>query len=60
MPLHPQAEAFLNQMAALGNPPMWTLTPEQARASFLALRALAGPPEPVARIEERRIPGSQA
>ncbi|OYT71360.1 MAG: lipase [Chloracidobacterium sp. CP2_5A] len=60
MPLHPQAEAFLQQIAALGAPPFWTLPPEQARDSFLALRALAGPPEPVARIENRLIPCSQA
>ncbi|MFQ3580547.1 MAG: alpha/beta hydrolase [Chloracidobacterium sp.] len=60
MPLHPQAEAFLNQVAALGNPPLWTLAPEQARQAFLALRALAGPPEPVAKVDHRLIRGSQA
>lgn len=59
MPLHPQAEAFLNQVAALGTPPLWTLAPEQARTAFIAFRSLAGPPEPVDRVEDRLIPGSQ-
>ncbi|MGQ9896288.1 MAG: alpha/beta hydrolase [Acidobacteriota bacterium] len=59
MPLHPQAETFLNHLAELGNPPLWTLSPEQARASFAALRALAGTPEHVDRVEELLIPGSQ-
>ncbi len=60
MPLHPQAEAFLQQIAAAGAPPLWTLPPEPARQAFLALQAMGGPPEPVARVENRLIPGSQA
>ncbi|MCS7079785.1 MAG: alpha/beta hydrolase [Chloracidobacterium sp.] len=60
MPLHPQAEAFLQQVAALGNPPLWTLSPAEARQAFLRLRALAGSPEPVAHVTHRLIPGSQA
>ena len=32
MPLHPQAQAWLDAMRATGAPPMHTLTPEQVRA----------------------------
>ena len=59
MPLHPQSQMFIAQVAAIGAPPTSTLTPEQARASFKAYRMLAGAPEPVARVEDRTIPGSQ-
>ncbi len=60
MPLHPQAAAFLQQVTALGIPPLWTLSPAEARQAFLGLRALAGTPEPVAHVTNRLIPASQA
>jgi acetyl esterase len=62
MPLDPQVQAYLTRVAALGIPPVQTLTPHEnrlARARILALRReLAGPrtPEPVATVEERRAP----
>lgn len=59
MPLHPQAEAFLQQMAARGAPPLWTLSPAEARQAFLVMRAWAGPPEPVAHVTNRLIPAGQ-
>ncbi|AUY47990.1 alpha/beta hydrolase [Streptomyces sp. CB01881] len=58
MPLHPQAQALRERRAQAGTPPLYTLTPAQARAADLAdIRAAAGTPEPVAAVEEHRIPG---
>ncbi|MER7755615.1 alpha/beta hydrolase [Kitasatospora sp. NPDC097643] len=58
MPLHPQAEALRARRASTGAPPLYTLTPAEARAADLAdIRATAGRPEPVAAVEEHRIPG---
>ncbi|WP_031068550.1 alpha/beta hydrolase [Streptomyces sp. NRRL WC-3742] len=58
MPLNPQAEAFRARRAADGAPPLYTLTLAEARAADLAdIQASAGTPEPVAAVEEHRIPG---
>ena len=58
MPLDPQAQEVLNQVAALGLPPNHTLTPEEARANALARPRATGPK--VAKVEDRVIPGSGA
>ncbi|MEX1023404.1 MAG: alpha/beta hydrolase [Dehalococcoidia bacterium] len=53
MALDPVAEEFLAQMAALGTPPMHTLTPEQMRAT-----RIPPPPGPeVHRVEDMEAPG---
>ena len=58
MPLHPQARALREQRSRSGAPPLYTLTLAQARAADLAdIQAAAGTPEPVAVVEEHRIPG---
>jgi acetyl esterase len=58
MPLDRQARAVLDAIAALGLAPMEQGTPTEARAAFLERRRLtAGPPPPIHRTEERRIPG---
>lgn len=58
MPLDPQAQAYLDQAAALGLPPVNELTPEEARRNTAAqARALGGEPEPLAAVENRTIPG---
>ncbi|MEU6237023.1 alpha/beta hydrolase [Kitasatospora sp. NPDC047058] len=58
MPLHPQAQALRERRAQADTPPLYTLTPAQARAADLAdIRAAAGTPEPVAAVEEHQIPG---
>ncbi|MEU4119551.1 alpha/beta hydrolase [Kitasatospora sp. NPDC028055] len=58
MPLHPQAEAYRAHRARSGAPPLYTLTLAEARAADLAdIRAASGTPEPVAAVEEHRIPG---
>ncbi|HEY7414161.1 MAG TPA: alpha/beta hydrolase, partial [Ktedonobacteraceae bacterium] len=58
MPLDPQAQAFLDEMAALNAPPLNTLPPEAARQGARMQLALAEP-EPVAKVENRTIPGPQ-
>ena len=61
MPLHPQAKAVLDAMAARGDKPVEESTPAEVRASRAAnaqaMAELAGPEQPVARVENRTIPG---
>lgn len=56
MPLHPQAKELIDQMAA--QPPLETLTVPQARARAMEMVKRFGPGEPVARVEDRNVPGS--
>ena len=53
MPLDPQAQNILDQMAALGLPPNHTVSPEEARANMLARPRPEGPE--VAKVEDRTI-----
>ena len=39
MPLDPQAKKLLDQLVAMGRPPVSTLTPTEARQSLKALTA---------------------
>ncbi len=58
MPLDPQIQAYLDQMAAMNMPPIHTMTPEQVRmgiAMQLAMESIEQ--EQVARVENRTIPG---
>ena len=61
MPLDPQAEALLKMTAHQRAVPNHTKTAQQARAETLeravAMAELLGDPEPVARVEDRVIPG---
>jgi acetyl esterase len=58
MQLDPQMKALLDQIAALGGKPFHFGTPEEARAGINALIGMvAGPPEHVAKVEDRKIPG---
>jgi acetyl esterase len=57
MPLDPQAQALLEQMAASGTPPLTGQPVAQARQSVLAFAQLGGDPEPVHHVENRRLPG---
>jgi acetyl esterase len=57
MALDPQAQAVLEQIAALNLPPRWTLSPEEARRQFEARMALVPPGEPVHDVSDRTIPG---
>lgn len=55
MPLDPIAKRLLELAAAAGGTPMHLQTPAEARATMLAQTAALGPPEPVAKIEDRAI-----
>jgi acetyl esterase len=56
--LDPQARAFLARLRSANRPPFSRLTPAQARSASAALTALmGGPPEPLARVLDRSIPG---
>jgi len=60
MPLDPQVQTYLEQMAALNAPPLHTLAPEVIRQT-IAMQTnaalSAGNLEPVAKVENRTIPG---
>jgi acetyl esterase len=58
MPLDPQAQHVLTQIAALGLPPNHLVSPEQARINAKARPRAAGPE--VAKVEDRRLPGPGA
>jgi acetyl esterase len=58
MPLDPQAQALLEQMAASGMPPLSGQDVATAREAVLAFAQLGGDPESVSRVEDRRIPGT--
>lgn len=58
MPLDPQAQQVIEQLAALGFPPVHTVSPEQARINARLRPRVAGPE--VARVENRRIPGPES
>ena len=61
MPLHPQSQAILDALAAQGGKPLEESTPAEVRASRAenakAMAELAGPEQPVSRVENRTIPG---
>jgi acetyl esterase len=57
MALDPQARALLDQLAALGAPPLHEQTPQAARATMAAGYAVRPPGEDVAKVENRTIPG---
>jgi acetyl esterase len=57
MPIHPDAQAAMDARDAAGARPTYTLSPDEARAQHNRLMALSGPGEPVARVENREIPG---
>jgi acetyl esterase/lipase len=57
VPVHPQAQMFLDQSA--GQPAPYEMTLEDARAMMDGFNALAGEPQDVASVEERDIPGPE-
>lgn len=57
MPLDSQVKALLDQLEQMQMPALADMTPEQGRAAFQQMRQLGGAPEPVARVEDRVIPG---
>jgi acetyl esterase/lipase len=57
MPLHPQAQAVLDGMAAMGLPPFETLSLEEGRQVIESVRNFMVPVEEVASTEDFSIPG---
>lgn len=57
MPVDPQVQVYLDQMASLNMPPMSSMTPEVIRQGVAMQLAIFGEGEPVARVENRTIPG---
>ncbi len=55
MPLHPEAQQLLDMSAAAGLPPLWEMTPEQARNS----RPLPPPGPEVHRVEDMEVAGPE-
>jgi len=58
MPLDPQAQAFLEQLAASGAPPLHELSVAEARQVIVALFGVQGDSEPVGAVANRMIPGA--
>lgn len=56
MPLDPVIRNLLDAFAGQNAPPLPSLTPVQAREMYEKMR-IPLPPDPVARVEDRRIPG---
>ena len=57
MPLDPIVKALLDQMAQADAPALSEQTPEEARAGMADLAAMGLPPEDLASVEDRDIPG---
>jgi acetyl esterase len=58
MPLDPQADALVKQMAAAPGPKLQELSPAEARKlTAVSFKMLAGAAEDVAKVENRKIPG---
>jgi len=57
MPLDPQARALLDQMLAMGGPPLHELSVAEARQMMVNLTALQGAPEAVSNVVNRTLPG---
>jgi acetyl esterase len=57
MVLDPQARKILDQMAEMGNQSVNELSIDEARQGFEAMAAMQGSPEPVAGVEDRKLPG---
>jgi acetyl esterase len=56
--MDPEARAYLDWMQSLGLPPLAEQGPQEARRlNRMRVLMLAGEPEPVARIEDLRVPG---
>ena len=58
MPLEPQAQAFLEQLAATGAQPLHELSVEQARQVIVTLFETQGEPKPVGAVQDCTIPGA--
>ena len=58
MSLDPQAQAFLEQLAAANAPPLHELSVQDARQVIVELFGIKDTPEPVGAVEDCKIPGA--
>jgi acetyl esterase/lipase len=58
MPLDAQAKALLDQVVAIGGPPLHTLGVKEARQALEAMATLQGEPPAVASVANRSVPGT--
>src|SRR5947209_7168892 len=57
MPLDPQARTLMDQVAASGIRPFEESSVAEARQTIMMFATAAGDPEPVAKVEDRTVPG---
>jgi acetyl esterase len=57
MPIDPQAQVLLDQIASLGGPQIHQASVEEARMMIAAMAGFAGEPPPIAKVESRTAPG---
>jgi len=55
VPVHPQVQTMLDAMEQLGGPPLYELSPDEARAMFKALASMEQAEE-VQRVDDRLVP----
>ena len=60
MPVDPQVQAFLEELAATQSKPFYEMTPAEARQVTWDFRELAGKPEVVRKVDYEFIPGPTA
>ena len=60
MPVDPQVQAFLEELAATQSKPFYEMTPAEARQVTWDFRELAGKPEVVQKVDYEFIPGPTA
>src|SRR4051812_10206620 len=58
MPLDPQAQQFLDQLAAAGGPALNEMTPTEARQLMEMMASLSGPGPDLPSVEDISIPGT--
>lgn len=56
MPLHPEYQALVEQMAEAGGPPITDMAPDDARAMYRAMQPVL-PDVPVGAVADRTVPG---
>jgi acetyl esterase len=57
MPLDPQARLLLDQFASMGAPLLHEMTVPEARQLMDTMRTMSPPGDPVARVQDRNVPG---
>jgi acetyl esterase len=57
MALHPQCKSFLDIIASGGGPPLYEMPLADARGVARMMIEFGGPEEPVARVDNRHVPG---